>query len=84
VTAITEPYDGQFTGSDEPDVIEVDDDPVQVLGAIILDAIADLTAKVDALAVKVDALEEEARPVLDSLKGTAEKIAQGGIMGMFR
>jgi hypothetical protein len=64
--------------------VEVDDDPGAVLGAIILDAIADLTAKVDAIAGKVDALETEARPILESMKGTAEKMAEGGILGLFR
>lgn len=50
----------------------------------ILDEVVQLRQEVGRLTAKVDAFEAEARPVLESMKGTAEKLANGGLMGLFK
>ncbi len=54
---------------------------------VVLAAVLDVTEKVDAIARKIDALEAEVRPLVEAAKQLgpmAEKMAQGGLMGLLR
>ncbi len=54
---------------------------------VVLAAVLDVGEKVDAIAARIDALEAEVRPLVEAAKQLgpmAEKMAQGGLMGLLR
>lgn len=69
----------------------LDVDEAEALGAgmvAMLDALADIDRKLDALVARVEVLAEEVRPAIEAVSAMgpmAEKLAAGGgLMGLFR